>query len=140
MAAANALTLDQRNVLAFIHERGAATYELLCAQFRARANSVGYGVNKWLSPKLDALEERGHIEFSISTGAWTIAPGVDLAALAVRDLAGCSVAEPRSVSMLGTGIYKPAPVAMRPGAMAYADVPSLHMGQRYAYRTGEKQT
>jgi hypothetical protein len=132
--AANALTPDQRKVLAFINERGAASHAQLCAQFRAHANSIGYGAGKWLGPKLDVLEQRGHIEFSVSTGTWAIAPGVVLAALAVQDHAGCSVAQPRRINMLAGGVYKPMPVAMRPGAMDYAAVPSLHMGQRRAFR------
>ena len=143
---------EQIGLLRFIVGAGRATPKQLNERFRGIANSNGKGAASWLHQRLYRLEAGRYIQAELDERdrviAWKPLPRA-LKQLAAEELAtahaevesqtGCSVAQPRRISMLDTGIYKPAPVAMRPGAMAYADVPSLHMGQRHAYRSGEKQ-
>lgn len=45
------------------------------------------------------------------------------------------VVQPRRVDMFGP-VYRPTPVATRTGARDYENLPSLHQGKRYAWRSG----
>jgi hypothetical protein len=138
-----------RQLLAIIKEQDSVTHKQLRDRFRGLANAAGKGSASWLYSRLERLEADGYIECTeeLRNRAWSIVPGAWERALAggaieqfkLRDTAPelAHIAQPRRVSMFGES-YKPAPVAMRPGAMDYAAVPSLHMGQRRAFR-GETQ-
>lgn len=137
------LSDDARALLHCIQRHGPLPPEHLRDRFRAQANAAGYGVHKWLLARLGVLENHGLIErLPGAEGALTgwIAVASDVAPAASAKAAGMDrdqvqVAQPRRMSLFEAGTYKPAAVATRPGAMDYAAVPSLHMGQRHPFRS-----
>lgn len=148
------LSEDARQLLAQLHHHQRMTPAQLRDAFRASANSAGYGVSKWLSTRLQVLEGRGYIRAELDHAgrgvrAWLMTPDGWTRSLAdagdgsasVATMAGDAgaVAQPRRVNLFEAGTYTPPRhVAMRPGAMDYAAVPSLQMGHRRPFR-GEAQ-
>lgn len=135
------LSDDARALLHCIQRHGPLAPEQLRDRFRAEANAAGYGVHKWLLARLGVLENHGLIErLPGAEGALTgwIATTSDGTPAATKAASAVCyqipVAQPRRMSLFDAGTYKPAPVATRPGAMDYAAVPSLHMGQRRPFR------
>jgi len=125
-----------REIVAYLEKHGPVKMTVLQDQFRDLALAHGKGVPKWLNDRLSNLRENGHLRrFSDEHGnvSWDVVRGSTLPEL--TEAPPEHVAQPRRVSMFGP-VYMPPKVALRPGAMDYATVPSLHMGRRHQFRSG----
>jgi hypothetical protein len=108
---------------------------------RARRLQRAYGVARRLAI-FDAwldydLREAGHVHRLLDAhgnACWDVVRQSD--AKELPEAPPENVAQPRRVSMFGPEWVPPKGPAMRPGAMDYATVPSLHMGQRRPFRSG----
>jgi hypothetical protein len=144
------LSDDARQLLAMLQQHRRMTPAQLRDAFRARANSAGYGVSKWLSSRLQLLEGRGYVRAELDTAgrnvrAWLMEPqgwarsladaGDGAASLASMAGDAGAVAQPRRVNLFDASVYTPPRhLVTRPGAMDYAAVPSLQMGERRPFR------
>ncbi|MBX3588765.1 MAG: hypothetical protein KF796_19205 [Ramlibacter sp.] len=89
-------------------------------------------VKKELSNRLSRLTTSGHIERFRVDNAWAW-KAIDHCPRVASAGSGY-VVPPRRLDVM-SGTYTPPVTALRPGAMDYAAVPSLHMGRRRAFRS-----
>jgi hypothetical protein len=127
-----------REIVAHLEQHGAVKLAALQERFRNLALAQGKGSPQWLADRLCDLRETGHVRrFTDEDGdiAWGLTSGAPVQQLPeVTPLE--NVAQPRRISIFGPPWLLPKTPAARPGAMDYADVPSLHMGRRCSFRSG----
>ncbi|MGE0333197.1 MAG: hypothetical protein AB7P37_21160 [Ramlibacter sp.] len=122
-------------ILAFLQSNGPTSEADLETRFRNMALASGRGAPGWVNRRMKYLQAEGFATrkpSSDGTVYWTADPN-QAAPEPEPDFA--NVAQPRRMSMFGP-VYRPTTTAMRPGAMDYAAVPSLHMGKRHTFRSG----
>jgi hypothetical protein len=126
-----------REIVAHLERYGPVKLFALEARFRNLALAQGKGAPHWLVTRLNDLREAGHVHRLLDAhgnACWDVVRESD--AKELPEAPPENVAQPRRVSMFGPEWVPPKGPAMRPGAMDYATVPSLHMGQRRPFRSG----
>lgn len=128
-----------REIVAHLEQHGPVKLAALQERFRNQALVQGKGGVKWLVNRLNDLRESGHVHRMVDEhgdASWDLVRESDAQEqYRLPDAPPLeNLAQPRRVSMFGP-VYQPPRAAMRPGAMNYADVPSLHMGQRRPFRS-----